>query len=156
MFHKSAFSYQSSVISSRLSADSRQRGFSIVSAIFLMVTLAALGAFLVSVSGTQHITAGQDVQGARAYQAARAGVEWGAYQALRNAAYACTTAGSSSDTPAFGGSLAGFTVTVACALTTTTEGGNAVNVYTITSTATAGTVNTKDYVQRQLRVVVGR
>ena len=50
------------------------------SAIFLLVILAGLAAFLVHISTTQSITSAQDIQGARAYHAARAGVDWGLYQ----------------------------------------------------------------------------
>ncbi len=59
-------------------------GFALPSAIFLLVILAALGAFILTVSTTQHAGAALDVAGARAYQAARAGVEWGLFQSLRN------------------------------------------------------------------------
>ena len=40
-----------------------QRGFAIVSAIFLLVALAALGGFIATVSTTQHIGSAQDFQG---------------------------------------------------------------------------------------------
>ena len=67
---------------SRLVASAFQRGFSLISAIFLLVVIAALGTFAVTISTTQHMGAAQDVMGARAYQAARAGIEWGAYRLL--------------------------------------------------------------------------
>ena len=53
-------------------------GFAIVSAIFLLVALALLGAYMVSFSNTQHITSAQDVQGSRAYWAAKGGLQWAA------------------------------------------------------------------------------
>lgn len=59
------------------------RGFAIVSAIFLLVVLAGLGAFLATVSTIQNTTAALDVTSAKAYQAARSGTEWGLYQALK-------------------------------------------------------------------------
>lgn len=62
----------------------RQRGFTIVSAIFILVVLAALGAFIVNVSTNQQIGSALDVQGVRAYQAARAGIEWGIYKVTRD------------------------------------------------------------------------
>ena len=67
----------------------RFAGFVLPSAIFLLVILAALAAFLVNISTTQNMTSAQDIQGARAYHAARAGVEWGLYQVLVPAAAAC-------------------------------------------------------------------
>ncbi|HEY6280567.1 MAG TPA: hypothetical protein VIW72_02070 [Burkholderiales bacterium] len=59
-----------------------QSGFLLVTAIFLLVILAALGAFILTISGTQQTGSALDVQGSRAYQAARAGIEWGSYQVL--------------------------------------------------------------------------
>ncbi len=53
-----------------------QRGFAAIAAIFLVVLLAALGAFMLTFSNTQQLTSAQDVQGSRAYWAARAGLEW--------------------------------------------------------------------------------
>src|SRR5476649_2355833 len=61
-----------------------QRGFSLVSAIFLLVVIAALGTFAVTLFTTQQQSATMDVLGSRAYQAARAGIEWGEYQAIIN------------------------------------------------------------------------
>ena len=52
-----------------------QGGFAIVSAIFLLVVLAALGAFMLTFSTVQHATSAQDIQGSRAYWAARAGLQ---------------------------------------------------------------------------------
>lgn len=57
-------------------------GFSIVSALFLLIVLASLGAFIVNISTTQSTTMAQDVQGSRAYHAAQAGLEWGLYGVL--------------------------------------------------------------------------
>lgn len=125
-----------------------QGGFSIVSAIFLLVVLATLGAFMVSFSTVQHTTSAQDVRGAQAYQAARAGIEWGTYQVLR----ANSCAGSQAL-----GNVAGFAVTVQCAQSGSyTEGVTPVTVYTITSTANSGTVGGLAYVERQLQATVSR
>src|SRR5436190_24386017 len=60
----------------------RQTGFSIIAAIFLLVVLALLAAFIASVTGMQQSSGQLDVLGVRAYQSARAGMEWGAYQVL--------------------------------------------------------------------------
>ena len=72
-----------------LAAGSAGRGFALVSAIFLLVVLAALGAYMMDFSSVQHSTSTQDVNGTRAYQAARAGMEWGVYQILRNPGFVC-------------------------------------------------------------------
>src|SRR5688572_11651059 len=58
------------------------RGFALILAIFLIVTLAAIGIYLVTISTGQAQAVAQDVLATRAYQAARAGLERGLYQRL--------------------------------------------------------------------------
>jgi MSHA biogenesis protein MshP len=131
-----------------------QRGFSIVSAIFLLLTLAGLALFILQFSTMQQATSNQDLQGSRAYQAARAGIEFGLYQVLVPVA---PPACGSSTSPALGGSLSGFTPTVGFACSSVfTEGTTTVTVYTITSTVSSGTLGTPQYVERQLQATVGR
>lgn len=135
-----------------------QRGFSLVSAIFLLVVIAALGAFALTLSSTQQQSAALDVVGARAYQASRAGVEWGAYQVLQapGAAFAtaCRAAPTNQALAALPGTLAGFAVTVGCVATVHDEAGVARTVYQLTSTATLGAVATPDYVERQMTATI--
>ena len=104
------------------------QGFAIITAIFILVVLAVLGAFMVNVSTNQHMGSALDVQGVRVYQTARAGLEWGLYRQLING----SCAASSSFTPA-ASTLSGFTVTVTCVATPGSSG--APTVYTITSIA---------------------
>ena len=128
-----------------------QRGFSLVSAIFLLVVIAALGTFAVTLSTTQQQSAALDVLGARAYQAARAGIEWGAYQALRSSSCSAPTT-----LAALPGTLANFTVTVQCSSTAASEAGTAITIYQLTSTATQGTPATPNYVERQMSVTIAQ
>lgn len=130
-----------------------QRGFSLVSAIFLLVVIAALGTFAVTLSTTQQQSAALDVMGARAYQAAKAGIEWGAYQVLRNGG--CPV--SPSVVAGLPNTLANFTVTVNCSSAPTTEGGVPVIIYQLNSTAnTPGGAATPDYVERQMSVTIAK
>jgi MSHA biogenesis protein MshP len=64
----------------------RQNGFGAIAAIVVLVMLAALAAAIVAVGTAQQTTISQDVQSARAWQAARSGTEWGLFQALQPAA----------------------------------------------------------------------
>ena len=136
-----------------------QRGFALVSAIFLLVVLAALGGFMVNFSSVQHATSTQDLLGSRAYQAARTGIEWGVFQ-VRNpentnplgAVYICPATASTLEN--LGGALAGFTVDVQCSVTVDTEGDNRIRIYQITSTASIGAVGTASFVQRRLSAAV--
>ncbi len=126
-------------------------------AIFILVVLAALAAFLLSISNLEQGRSALDVQGAKAYQAARAGVEWGSYRVLRDN----VCAGSTSF--ALPAGLSEFTVTVQCADTPYTEAGSSGNVYLITATACnqpsgpgcPGLRGTY-YVERQLQATVDK
>ncbi len=55
----------------------QQAGFSIVMAIFILVVLSLLGAYMMRLSAVQHTTSSAAVQGVRAYYAAKTGSEWG-------------------------------------------------------------------------------
>lgn len=96
------------------------RGFSLVSAIFLLVVLAGLGTAMINMSSTQHTSSALDVQGAQAYQAARSGIEWGVFRLLRppTAGTYCSNPSEPVVTDSFtfpaGTSLSAFTVTVVC------------------------------------------
>ena len=133
--------------------DKRQRGFSLVSAIFLLVVIAALGTFAVTLSTTQQQSAALDVQGTRAYQAARAGIEWGAYQVLRNSSCVATTTLAT-----LPNTLAGFTVSVTCIPFPYTEAGVPFNIYQLTSTATTTGVvaGNPNFVERQMSVTIAQ
>jgi len=98
-----------------MSAPSLQRGASLVTAIFLLVVLASLAVAMVTLSTTQQAASNLDLQGSRAYLAARAGAEWGVYQVTRNIT-PCPAGAPGLRTLTFpaGASLSGFSVTVRC------------------------------------------
>lgn len=146
------------------------RGFTMVTALFLLVVLSVLGAALAKVSLRQHLDSAIDLDEARAYQAALAGLEWGAWQVLRNpappaAAPACFSATSLSP----GGELARFTVTVQCTRTPTTgtvlDGSTPLVFYQLSANACnapsggscpASGTPSATYVERQVSWVVNR
>ena len=131
----------------------RDSGFALMAALFIIVTLAAIGAYLLTVSTGQTAAASQDEQAARAYQAARAGIEWAAYQVLLNAS--CPAA---QDVP----QPQGFVAQVSCAASAPeTEGSAQVTAYTVTSTAcnaaNCGSSNTEaTYVERKLQLTLSK
>jgi MSHA biogenesis protein MshP len=128
-------------------------GFTLLSAIFLLVVIAALGLFAVTISNTQQQSSGMDMLGARAYQAAKAGIEWGSYQISKGGVTSCT-AFPQPTLPA-GTQLSAFTVSVTCSVTTHTEGINTFSVYQLTSTATTGgAIGSTGYLERQLQAVI--
>lgn len=109
----------------------RQRGIGLVTAIFLLVVIAGLAAALVTVFTAQQAGSQLDQQGSRAYQAARAGIEWGLFR-QRNGA-ACNGADSFA-LPATS-ILAAFTVTVTCSTVPGPGGDLATSVRRLTATA---------------------
>jgi MSHA biogenesis protein MshP len=139
----------------------RQRGFSIATAIFLVVILSALGAAILLVSTMQHTSSAMDIKGTRAYQAAQAGVEWGMYQILDPnntvSGPAALPTCFSSTALTLAASLSDFTTTVSCtASTATTEGNRNLQAYTIVAVAKSGTAGTASYIERQITVIVSR
>jgi MSHA biogenesis protein MshP len=148
----------------------RQRGVSIISAIFLLLLFAAIAAFMVSMTSTANITSAQDVQGARAYQAAQAGVEWGFYQLDPNGANASLPGCPAVTMPAV---VPGFTVTVNCTVYPNAapapncvapsptaefcyqEAGRQVRIFTIVATAAVtGATVPPAAVEREVRITV--
>lgn len=134
-----------------------QVGFSLISAIFLLVVLASLGVVMVRFSNVQHMTSAQDVEGARVYRLVQGGVDYGVYQVLQNGG-ACPASVNLS----FSG---GYAATVNCALEGPyAEPGGSVSVYTITSTACnqpasggcPGVPNGLSYVERRVSAVLTR
>ena len=140
----------------------RMRGFSLVTAIFLLVVLAALAAVMVNMSTFQQTESALDVQGVRAEQAARAGLEWGLQRQISaglSAGAACIATTTFSLPP--GTTLSAFSVSVQCG---TATGPGTLTSWTITATAcnqpgpagcpNAG--NNPDYVQRRLQAVLSQ
>jgi MSHA biogenesis protein MshP len=148
-----------------------QQGLGMITAIIILVILASLAAAIASFGSTQQMTSAQDVLSVRAWQAAKAGNEWGLFSALNagtgwTGGAACTpsgtvgTAGTTRTRAIDLNAELGFTVTVSCSATTFNEGqlsgggARTITLYTITSTATNGTaVTSPGYVERT-RVVI--
>lgn len=135
-----------------------QRGFAIISALFILVALAALGTFIAIVASTQHRGNMLDLDGSRAYFAARSGIEWGAAKAVNTVnASACTA------TQTLSATVNGMTVTVGCTVVAsgdTTEAGLG-TIYRIVATACNFPVATAcpgaagpNYVERRLEALV--
>lgn len=121
---------------------SRQRGVSIIAAIFFLLLFAAISAAMVTLTTTSNATSTQDIQGGRAYQAARAGVEWGLWQVLNNPANGGAPASAADALPVCFASptniaaVPGFAISVTCTAVSTQEGAHNVGIYRIVSTAT--------------------
>lgn len=138
-----------------------QQGFSIISAIFLLVVLAFLGVAMTSFSSYQHQSAAMDVMGSRAYQAARSGIEWAAFKVSLqvNSSVAPWPECAAPPTVAVAGDLAPFSpVTINCAAVSSVEGGSTIWIYDVSAVAqTTGSVaGDQGYVQRVISARLGR
>jgi MSHA biogenesis protein MshP len=135
----------------------RQTGFAAVAAIFLVVILAALGGFMVTFSNTQQLTSAQDVQGTRAYWAARAGLEWaiGAVVASSPVPPAVTPAAVCpvSAPPA---SIDGFDLAISCDRQLYSEGANSVYIFRFSSVASTGAAGSIGRVERSVSATMER
>ncbi|MDH5354985.1 MAG: pilus assembly protein MshP [Gammaproteobacteria bacterium] len=129
---------------------STQTGFTLIAALFLLIVLALLGIYMINFSAVQHTTLVYGVQGARAMQAARSGLEWGVYESIKNNNCPPTTTFSTSGA----GSLDNFNITVDCVSSSHFEGSTEVIIYRLTSSADTGTFGTLDYVFRRIEATV--
>ena len=135
-----------------------QKGFSLITAIFLLVVLGGLSAVMMTFFTAQQQSSALDVLGSRAYQAAQAGVEWSAFQILRNGGN-CALVTQTLAAGTFNGTLSEFVVQVTCLATTHPESdapGGTRTIFRITSTASRGAAGQPDYVQRQIEATIGR
>lgn len=144
-------------------------GFTLVSVLFILVVLAALGAALASISVRQHMGSAAEIDATRALQSARGGLEWAVFQVLRNPPPPAAAPGCFGNTSFTLAGLAAFTVTVSCTRTpgsgTLSDGSAALVFYQLVATAcnapasgacpTSGTP-TSTYVERQLSWTVTR
>lgn len=135
----------------------RERGMSLITAVFLLVIMAALAAYITGITTVAHSTSALDLEGSRAYHAARTGLEFGAYQAI--AVGACAPVNVALPAASF----ADFSsVTVTCVPTVHTEGVTAKTYYQITANAcnqpAAGACPNPapgaNYVERELQLSV--
>jgi MSHA biogenesis protein MshP len=128
---------------------SAQTGFAAIAAIVIVVLLAALGGFMVSISNTQQLSSSQDIQGSRAYWAARAGLEWSVVY-LKATPASCVTPIAAAPTP-----IEGFNIVVNCTPQSYDEGGVTRTILNIESKAsTSGSVGSLSYVDRSVSAAV--
>lgn len=121
----------------------RARGFSLVSAIFVMVVLGLIVAFMLKLGTTTREVSTMSIRGARAHFAAVAGLERGVHAVL---------GGSCVASSAF--AVEGFAVTLACQRTDVTEGAATYPIYALQATATAGPPGSVDFVSRSVDATV--
>ena len=138
-------------------ASQRQAGFSLFAAIFLLVVLGTLGAYMIAMGSVQQATPVFALQGAQAEKAARSGIDWALHRALQAGAVGatCGTAPATPTTNGFnlaGPGFDGVRVTVQCTYTQHVQGPDTFNVFAIVATAEVGSFGDPSYVSRTLQV----
>lgn len=128
----------------------RQQGFSIIMATFILVVLGLLGGYMARFSGVQQVIMVDALQGARAYQAARAGLGWAIASIQGGGACAAVNAQTAFTLPA----ITGFSVVLTCTSQTYHEGDKDPIVYTLSALSEYGAFASNDYVSRQLEVSI--
>ena len=97
-----------------------RQGLGAVAVIMVLVALAALSAAVLRLGQQGQTVSHQDLMSTRASAAARSGIEWGLYQALKGGWTTCSSASQTLDLGAADGS--GLRVTVSCDSRTYNEG----------------------------------
>ncbi len=126
--------------------ESRQHGFGLVAAMFVIIIITAVITAMARLAETQNATNSLALQQARAYQAARAGLEYGIAQVLAGGACA-------------GFDLDDFAIGVTCVAhpgVWVAEENQTVTFYSINATAEYGAAGSPDYAYRKLTAVVER
>lgn len=140
-----------------------QRGLGAIAIVLMLVLLAALAAAVVRLATAQQVGSAQEQNAARAAQAARAGIEWGLYQAFKGGWTSCAGASQTLDLS----TDFGMRVTVGCGSSLFNEGQlddgstRTVRVFTLEAVACNGSGACPDasrvaspvYVERRLRIV---
>ena len=140
----------------------REQGLGAITIIVVLVLLAGMAAAIVRLNSAAQMTATQELLAARAAQAARAGLQWGLYQAFKGPWSACSGDSSTLDL----GAENGMRVTVSCNSTLYNEGESApgtartVRVYTLDAVACNGATGCPDntmvarpgYVERRWQI----
>lgn len=158
-----------------------QRGFSLITAIFLLVIVSGLAAVMVPFFTAQQQSSALDVTGSQAYHAAVAGIEWSAFQIAPNSLSGSTAppVGPTSpfatqcqghiypaftqvaSQPVFAGTLSQYNVAVTCAVTpqynagtTPTVNVNPPGLWVYTVISTASSVGGTDSVKRIVQATI--
>lgn len=125
-------------------------GFSLVSAVFLLVVVALIAGYAVSIGTSQQADSSLALLGKRADFAARSGLEWAIARILEDGS--CPASGTTFS-PA-GTGISNFTVSVSCSSTTVAEGASSYPMYSLNVTATLGSEGSEDFARRSLNAHV--
>ena len=127
-----------------------QRGFSLMSAIFLIVVVAMVAGFAVSIGNVQRSGSVLALVDTRVGFAAQSGLDWAV--ATVTSLRACPAPGTRFT--ADGPGLAGIEISVGCNAVAVTEGAAAYTMFALDVTARHGAEGSEDYAQRRVTAQV--
>lgn len=131
-------------------------GFSLTAVIFIITVLTLIGTYMLRLVATSNSTTLYGMQGIRAYYAARSGLEWGSRTVVNNCGGVSCTTGCTGANPVnttltlTQGGVNGFSVAMVCTAVSVTTDGVAYTMYTLTATASRGTLGSGNYTARTL------
>lgn len=121
---------------------SRQQGFALMAAIFILVVLSGLAVYMVSISAVQQQTSTLAIDSAKATYAAESGIEVAAYRAQNGTCNADTI------------QVDRFSVNIGCSATSHTERGQTFQVYQLEARAEGSTYGGFGYASRRIGATV--
>ena len=122
----------------------KQSGVSVVTAIFLVIVLALMGAGMVSLLTTSQQSIGHEITSAKAYMSGRSCLQWGMYQSIYSSA-------SGSHTNTFNNNASGL-FNSKCDTTISTITNDGLTFYNINTVATFGSSADPEFSQRTMRL----
>jgi len=123
------------------------RGFSLISALFLLVVVSSLAGYLVNLSIAQQYSTALTVKALRGRHAALSGLEWVAYR-INNVSSSCPSVPTSM-------TIEGFDVSLTnCTASSVTEGLATYNLFDVTVNAERGVFGDADYVNLAIRATL--
>lgn len=123
------------------------RGFSLISALFVLVVVSSLAGYLVNLSIAQQYSTALTVNALRGRHAALSGLEWVAYR-INNVSSSCPTLPTSM-------TIEGFDVALtSCSVNSVTEGLATYNLFDVTVSAERGSFGDADYVNLAIRATL--
>lgn len=133
----------------------KQIGFSLISAIFIIVILSLIGGYILSLSALTNQSTNLSGLGVKAYYAAKSGLEWGAYSVAPSGGAGPFNCPASPTTLNFTqGGLSGLSTTVTCTSNSFTEHGITYKIFQMSATGKYGVLGNADYVSRQLYMTI--
>jgi len=136
----------------------RQKGFSAIIAVVLIVLFALLGTYMATLSNISSFNTTQSLGSMQAWFAARSGVEWAAFRVINDGNCGAVNAVTINLT---GGATNGFSVAMTCTVVDDDgaadgirEGGTTYNIYNITANATKGTIGGISYLSKTINISI--